>query len=73
MGVVASRKVGGAVRRNRAKRLLRESARRVATRWIDRHIWVVLVAKVSINEARAADIQDDIERALLAGGELDIE
>jgi hypothetical protein len=32
-----------------------------------------LVAKVSINEARAADIQDDIERALLAGGELDIE
>lgn len=73
VGVVASRKVGGAVRRNRAKRLLRESARRVATRWIDRHIWVVLVAKVSINEARAADIQDDIERALLAGGELDIE
>lgn len=73
MGVVASRKVGGAVKRNRAKRLLRQTARRVAPRWNDRHIWVVLVAKASIVEARASEIEDDIERALITGGELDIE
>jgi ribonuclease P protein component len=73
VGVVASRKVGGAVKRNRAKRLLRETARRIAPKWIDRHIWVVLVAKASIVEARAGEIEDDIERALIAGGELDIE
>lgn len=73
VGVVASKKVGGAVKRNRAKRLLRQSARRVAPRWNDRHIWVVLVAKASIVEARAAEIEDDIERALIAGNELDIE
>ena len=73
VGVVASRKVGGAVKRNRAKRLLRQTARRVALRWNDRHIWVVLVAKASIVEARASEIEDDIERALIAGGELDIE
>ena len=73
MGVVASKKVGGAVKRNRAKRLLRQSARRVALKWNDRHIWVVLVAKASIVEARAAEIEDDIERVLIASGELDIE
>jgi ribonuclease P protein component len=73
VGVVASKKVGGAVKRNRAKRLLRQSARRVALKWNDRHIWVVLVAKASIVEARAAEIEDDIERVLIASGELDIE
>jgi ribonuclease P protein component len=73
VGVVASRKVGGAVKRNRAKRLLRQASRRIAPRWIDRHIWVVLVAKASIVEARAVEIEDDIERALVAGAELDSE
>jgi len=73
VGVVASRKVGGAVKRNRAKRLLREGARRLVSKWNDRHIWVVLVAKASIVEARASEVEDDIERALVAGGELDIE
>ncbi len=73
VGVVASRKVGGAVKRNRAKRLLRASARRIAPRWNDRHIWVVMVAKASIVQVGADEVQDDIERALLAGGELDRE
>ena len=71
VGVVASRKVGGAVKRNRAKRLLRQASRRIASRWIDRHIWVVLVAKASIIGVGAVEIEDDIERALVAGDELD--
>ena len=71
VGVVASRKVGGAVKRNRAKRLLRQGARRIAEKWIDRHIWVVLVAKASIVEARAAEIEDDIERVLANSGALE--
>ena len=68
-----------AVKRNLLKELdpggdtVREFARRLAPRWNDRHIWVVLVAKASIIEARADEIEDDIERALTAGGELDIE
>jgi ribonuclease P protein component len=73
VGVVASRKVGGAVKRNRAKRLLRESARGLAPRWNDRHIWVVLVAKASIVDARATEVVDDLERALATSGTLDIE
>ncbi len=69
--MVASRKVGGAVKRNRAKRLLRQGARHIAEKWIDRHIWVVLVAKASIVEAHADEIRDDIERTLTKSGQLD--
>ena len=68
VGVVASRKVGDAVRRNRAKRLLREAARHLAPRLIDRNIWIVLVARASMVELNAREVQDDIERALHAQG-----
>ncbi len=63
VGVVASRRVGGAVKRNRAKRLLREASRRVS-HWPDAH-WVVLVAKSSIVERSAEEVRDEIECALL--------
>jgi len=56
--VVASRRVGGAVRRNRAKRLLREAAR--VRRWTD-GVDVVLVA-------RAACAGSDVQ---LVGAELE--
>lgn len=70
VGVVASRKVGGAIRRNRAKRLLREAARHLAHRWIDRNTWVVIVARAPINDRTASEVQDDIERALVDNGVL---
>lgn len=70
VGVVASRKVGGAVRRNRARRLLREAARALAPRWLDRNTWVVLLAKASIVDRSAGEVQDDIERVLLESGVL---
>lgn len=63
VGVVASRRVGGAVKRNRAKRLLREASRRVATLWPDSH-WIVLVARGSIVTRSAEEVQADITRAL---------
>ena len=71
VGVVASRKVGDAVRRNRSKRLLREAARALAHRWIDRDMWVVLVARASIVDRSSIEVRDDIERALLDNGVLE--
>jgi ribonuclease P protein component len=73
VGVVASRKVGGAVQRNRAKRLLREAARQFVQRMMDRQVWIVLVAKASIVECNARDVRDDIERVLVAHGLLGAE
>jgi ribonuclease P protein component len=64
IGVVASRKVGGAVKRNRARRLLRETARTLLPRWEHRPLWVVFVARESINDRSAAEVHDDIARAL---------
>jgi ribonuclease P protein component len=71
VGVVASRKVGGAVRRNRAKRLLREAARSFADRWTDRRAWVVFVARASTVKCTAGEIRNDIERALIEAGLLE--
>lgn len=64
IGVVASRKVGGAVRRNRARRLLREAARSLLPRWDNRSLWVVFVARESINDRSADEVRNELERAL---------
>ncbi len=68
VGVVASKRVGGAVKRNRARRLLREAARGVVDKWNQRDLWVVLVAKSTITEATSRSVQDDIERRLARAG-----
>ena len=57
--VVASRRVGGAVRRNRAKRLLREAARARAWRpGLD----VVLVARAACADSGLAQVGDELDR-----------
>jgi ribonuclease P protein component len=57
--VVASRRVGGAVRRNRAKRLLREAAR--VRRWTD-GVDVVLVARAACAGSDARLVGAELER-----------
>lgn len=63
IGLTASRKVGKAVARNRARRLLREAARRlyphIVTGWD-----IVLVARVSLLEAREPQVESALEQLL---------
>jgi ribonuclease P protein component len=57
LAVVASRRVGGAVRRNRAKRLLREAARRVT--W-PRGADVVLVARAACADSELESVHREL-------------
>jgi ribonuclease P protein component len=60
---VAGRRVGGAARRNRARRILREAWRRVASE-ADLRDDVVLVARSGIRGARTQDLVIEIEELL---------
>jgi ribonuclease P protein component len=63
VGVAASRKLGGAVARNRAKRLLREAARhlypQLKTGWD-----VMLVARPKILEAKEPQVKEVLAQLL---------
>ena len=63
LGVVASRRVGGAVQRNRAKRVLREVFR-LARPDAERSVDVVLVARRGIVEARFQDVERAYARTM---------
>ena len=60
VGVTASRKVGGAVERNRAKRLLREAARHLYPEYQHEGWDMMLVARPKLLAAKT----DEVERAL---------
>ena len=57
VAVIASRKVGGAVQRNRAKRLLREAARRV--RW-GPGIDAVLIARRDASRVSMGEVATEL-------------
>lgn len=59
LGVVSSRRVGGAVQRNRARRLLREAYRRNRHRMAG-EVDVVLIARRAILDAKWPEIVEDL-------------
>src|ERR671937_2291126 len=66
-GFVVSRKVGGAVARNRAKRLLRE-ALRLEGRELPEGLDLVLIARPSVATASYHDVASDVRKILAAAG-----
>ena len=62
LGIVASRKVGGAVVRNRAKRLIREVFRTEAGPTVPSDL--VVIAKASATQAKAASMASDYQATL---------
>jgi len=67
IGVVAGRKVGKAVARNRAKRLLREAARALEQR-LPEDVWLVLVARKGAEKAKFSDILAELVGSLGGAG-----
>jgi ribonuclease P protein component len=63
LGVVTSRKIGGAVARSRARRLLRESFR-LHQRDLAQAVDLVLVARPSIAGKKLAEVESDLRRVL---------
>ena len=53
--LVAGKKIGGAVKRNRARRVLRAALHEVAPRGVDGHD-VVVVAREAMRDARTQDL-----------------
>lgn len=67
-GFVAGRRVGGAVIRNRARRLMRESYRRRRTALPERGLHMVFVARLGCGEASFADVDAALGRLLEKAG-----
>lgn len=67
-GFVASKKIGKACQRSRAKRLMRETFREVKHRIAEKNLWIVFVASFSPKENTFHEIVEDVESSLGRAG-----
>jgi ribonuclease P protein component len=67
VGVTASRRLGSAVARNRAKRLLREAARRLYSQ-VEAGWDVMLIARTRVLEAKEPQVEEALASLLTQAG-----
>ena len=71
LGISASKKVGGAVQRNRAKRVLREAYRHIDKEFgIKTGFLIVMVAREATTAVKEGKVETDLKNALTALGML---
>ena len=58
VGLITSKRIGGAVERNRVRRRLRELMRLTRQQWIP-GVWVVVIARRAAVDARFAELQNE--------------
>ena len=69
VGITVSKKIGGAVQRNRAKRIIREAYRQLLKNYrVKTGFLVVIVARDSIVGAKSTDIYPDLVKAAKKAG-----
>ena len=75
LGLTVGKKIGGAVERVRARRIMREAYRLIEqdeTRMLEHGYLVVLAARSRINGQKMQDVRSDIEKSLIRLGALKI-
>jgi len=67
-GFVASKRIGKANQRNRAKRLMREAFRRLENRINEQNLWIVFIASFHPGETHFNELLDDVESSMARAG-----
>ena len=64
VGHTATKKIGNAVKRNKAKRIMRELARKVVTKYGKKNSYYVLIAKSSIFNISFENQKNELEKLI---------
>lgn len=67
-GFVASKKIGKANQRNRAKRLMREIFRQLERKITVKHLWIVFIASFRPTDTKYEELFEDIESSMTKAG-----